>query len=331
MQKLLIICGPTAIGKTSTGIKLAKKYNGEIISADSRQVYKNLDIGTGKDIKKSSKFKVQSSKKVDTGYYEIDEVPVWLLDMAEPDQQVTVAEWLTAAEKVISNLRKEDKLPIVVGGTGFYIQGLTEGIDTLGITPDENLRERLSEWPVKKLQKKLEKLDSGTYQSLNQSDRNNPHRLIRKIEIARAKQKGDFDDSNHQGGIKKDVEVLKIGLRAPREVIYKRIDKRVEKRLELGLLEEIKNLLDKSYSWDDPGFNTFGYKEFEHYYKGNTPLSKIVRRWKYDEHGYARRQITWFKQDEEINWFDVTADNWFKDLKNLVENWYSGLTQAEAC
>ena len=322
MNKLLVLCGPTAIGKTSVGIKLAKKFSGEIISADSRQVYKGMDIGTGKDIKKSSKFKVQSSKNFDVGYYEIEFIPVWLLDMAEPDKQVTVADWKAGAEIVISQLIKENKLPIVVGGTGFYIQALVDGIDTLGIPPNEQLRQQLSDWPVEKIRNKLKNLDAEVYQKLNRSDRHNPHRLIRKIEIAMAKENSQYHSSNYNTGGWQG-EVLEIGLTAPNQYIYQRIDHRVEQRLEDGLLEEINILLAKGYGWDDPGLNTLAYKEFRDYFENNQSLKECVQRWKYDEHGYARRQLTWFKGDEKINWFDITQDKWIDDLEKMVHNWYS--------
>jgi tRNA dimethylallyltransferase len=323
VNKLLVICGPTAIGKTSVGIKLAKKFNGEIISADSRQVYKGMDIGTGKEIINSAVFNLQfSNDKFDIGNYEISGVPVWLLDMAEPDKQVTVADWKAGAEIVISQLTKENKLPIVVGGTGFYIQALVDGIDTLGIPPDEQLRQQLSDWPVERIQNKLKNLDAEIYQKLNRSDRHNSHRLIRKIEIAMARENSQYHSSNHDTGGWQG-RVLKVGLKAPNQYIYQRIDQRAEQRLEDGLLGEIKNLLAKGYGWDDPGMNTLAYKEFRDYFENNQSLEECIQRWKYDEHGYARRQLTWFKGEEKINWFDITQDKWIDDLEKIVHNWYS--------
>ncbi len=319
MNRLLVICGPTAVGKTSTGIKLAKKFDGEIISADSRQVYKGMDIGTGKDIKKSSKFNVQSSKKNDIGYYKVDHVPVWLLDMATPDHQVTVADWLEGARRVIAYLDEKGKLPILVGGTGFYIKAFLDGIDTLGIPPDEKLRQKLAQLSVGELKEKLKKLAADVYQSLNQSDRQNPHRLIRKIEIAQSKK---IDKKQIWPGY--DGDVLKIGLKAPKEIIYQRIDQRVEKRLDQGLLKEIQNLIDNGYNWDDPGMNTLAYKEFKPFFTEvsiGIHLGGVLKRWRFDEHGYARRQLTWFKADDQVNWFDITNDNWLDDLEELVHNW----------
>lgn len=317
-KKIVVVCGPTAIGKTSTGIELAKKLNGEIISADSRQVYKGMDIGTGKDIPSNSKFQILNSNSFDIGCYEINHIPVWLLDMATPDQQVTVADWIKGAETVLKLLEEKNKLPIIVGGTGFYIQGLIDGIDTLGIPPDKELRKKLNDWPLEKIQIKLKKIAPKVYQKLNRSDKHNPYRLIRKIEIAQADQQEK--DQGFQG---LDREVLKIGLKAPKKVIYKKIDQRVEQRIEQGLLDEIKTLLDQGYDWDDPGFNTFGYKEFEQFFKDQSPFGDIVRRWKNDEHGYARSQLIWFKRDNEINWFDITSPGWKSEMENLINQCYS--------
>lgn len=323
MNKLLVVCGPTAIGKTSTGIKLAKKLDGEIISADSRQVYKGMDIGTGKDIPPNSKFQILNSNLFDIGYYEIREIPVWLLDMATPDQQVTVAEWIKGAKKVLNYLNQKSKLPIIAGGSGFYIHGLIEGIDTLGIPPDQKLRKNLKNQPLKKLQNKLKQVSAEMYKKLNRSDRHNPHRLIRKIEIAQAKKSKKYHGSNRGTGVGGEREVLKIGLKAPKKEIYKKIDQRVEKRIEQGILKEIKELLDQGYSWDDPGMNTFGYKEFEQIFNNQSPVQDIVRRWKYNEHGYARRQLSWFKRDDEINWFDITSSNWKSEMEKLINQCYS--------
>jgi tRNA dimethylallyltransferase len=318
-KQVIVVCGPTAIGKTSTGIDIAKKLNGEIISADSRQVYKGMDIGTGKDVPAGSKFNnLTTVDDFDIGNYEVKDIPIWLLDMATPDQQVTIADWIKGAKKVLKHLDKKNKLPIIVGGTGFYIHGLVEGIDTLGVPPNEELRQELNDWPVEKIQNKLKQIAPDVFQNMNRSDKYNPYRLIRKIEIAQADQ-----HEKNQGFQGLDREVLKIGLKASKQKIYKKIDQRVEERLEKGLLSEIKQLLSQGYDWDDPGFNTFAYKEFEQYFNDSTPLSDIVRRWKFDEHGYARSQLIWFKRDDEINWFDITSPDWKSEMENLINQCYS--------
>ena len=151
MNRLLVICGPTATGKTALAINLAKNFKGEIVSADSRQVYKGMDIGTGKDLPKFSIFNFQFSiDKKQIGYFLLEEVPVWLYDVVEPDYRFNVADYVECASRVIQDIWQRKKLPILVGGTGFYIKALIDGIETLGVPPDWKLREKLSNCQIVK-------------------------------------------------------------------------------------------------------------------------------------------------------------------------------------
>jgi len=315
MRKILVVCGPTAIGKTSAGIFLAKKFGGEIVSADSRQVYRKLDIGTGKDLDKFSIFNFQFSVgKLQIGYYLIQGIPVWLLDIVSPKHQFSVADWLDCADLAIRDIWQRDKLPIIVGGTGFYIRSLINGIDSLGVPVDKELRKRLEKLSIEELQSKLRRENPDIFMGLNKSDRNNPRRLVRKIEILASKVKKKRK--------KLKADYLMMGLKADNKIIYRRIDQRVKERLEAGLVNEIKGLLRKGISWADPGMNTLAYKEFRPYFEKRQPLDDIVRRWKFDEHSYARRQLTWFKKNQKINWFDITTKNWRAKMVKLVIKWY---------
>jgi len=297
MKKILIICGPTATGKTSLAVSLAKRFAGEPISADSRQVYLGMDIGTGKD-------KDQVS------------VPLWLTDIISPKKQFNVFDWLVLANEKIKNIWQQGKLPIVVGGTGLYIKSLVDGIDTLTIAPDKKLREELNQLSVSDLQIRLKEVDSRVFEAMNQSDRNNPRRLVRKIEISLSSKRGPR--------VKKfKADFLIIGLTASRDILYQRIDQRVKKRLELGLTDEIKRLLKEGVGWSAPGMNTLAYKEFQPFFEKKESLTKIVERWKLDEHAYARRQATWFKKDGRINWFDITEKDFTEMVTKLVKKWYS--------
>jgi len=325
-RKVLVICGPTAIGKTSTGIFLAKKFNGEIISADSRQVYRGMDIGTGKGIRESSKINLLAQQadsqlsigKFQIGYYLIKKVPVWLLDLVSPRYQLSVVDWLVCAKKVVGHLWQKNKLPIIVGGTGFYLKVLIDGLDSLGVPPDDVLRQELKKWSLSKLQRRLKQIAPATWNQLNRSDRLNPRRLIRKIEIAL---KREALDPIKKGRLQADY--LLIGLTAPRPVIYRRIDQRVAERLKAGLVEEIKRLLKQGISWQDPGMNTLAYKEFRDFFENKTSLSEAVKRWRFDEHRYARRQLTWFKKEKRIHWFDITQPDWREAMVKLIWRWYS--------
>ncbi|MCJ7793250.1 MAG: tRNA (adenosine(37)-N6)-dimethylallyltransferase MiaA, partial [Candidatus Marinimicrobia bacterium] len=232
MGRLLIICGPTATGKTSLGIHLAKKFNGEIISADSRQVYKGMDIGTGKDIE-NGKWIMDNGK---SGHWEVEEIPVWMLDVVEPNQEFSVAQYVELAQKIIEDLWQRKKTPIIVGGTGFYIKGLIDGIETLGVEPNWELRKRLEKLSVRKLFDILARLDSSKAASMNASDRKNPRRLIRAIEIASKSRRLKTEDRKQ----KMTAEILWIGLKGEFKELYQRIDERVDKQVKIGAEEEVK-------------------------------------------------------------------------------------------
>ncbi|MFH1561251.1 MAG: tRNA (adenosine(37)-N6)-dimethylallyltransferase MiaA [Patescibacteria group bacterium] len=296
MKKLLVLVGPTAIGKTSLAFELAGKFSGQLISADSRQVYQGLNIGTGKELSAT--------------------IPTHLIDLVKPDEYFSVADWLPLAVKALDEIWSLEQLPIVIGGTGFYVKALLDGVESLGVVPNWELRKQLKDWALEDLQERLRKRDFGVWEKLNQSDRANPRRLIRKIEIATSKEIG-----SGFAGVRADV--LFLGLTGELKKIYQRIDLRVEQRLKEGLAEEIKGLLDSGVGWGDPGMNTLAYKEFYPYFEDDSPLEDIVRRWKFNEHGYARRQLTWFKKDPRIQWFDIFDPDWNLSLLKLVDQWYS--------
>ena len=322
MNKLLAVCGPTASGKTALGIKLAKKFSsrgrpasgwkGEIISADSRQVYKGMDIATGKDIS-NGKWIIDNGKN---GYWEIEGIPVWLLDVVKPNQAFSVAQYVDLAEKVIENIWQRNKLPIIVGGTGFYIKGLIDGIETLGVPPDWKLRRRLEKLSVQKLFEMLARLDPGKTALMNASDRKNPRRLVRAIEIANA-------ETQKSAKTQKKIDTLFIGLKALYKELYQRIDKRVNKQVEMGAEQEVKNLLTQGYSWNLPALSGIGYRQWRPYFEKRASLEEVVQRWKYDEHAYARRQMSWFRRDKRIRWFDIAKPGFEKKVEKLVNDWYT--------
>lgn len=325
MNKILVICGPTATGKTSIGIRLAKQFNSEIVSADSRQVYKGMDIGTGKELPISSKLQVPSSKfrEPNLGYYLFDGIPVWMLDVVRPNQEFSVAQYVNLAWKVISDIWKRKKLPIIVGGTGFYIKGLLDGIETLGVPPDWELRQRLGDLPAQKLFEMLAQLDPGRTASMNVSDRKNPRRLIRAIEVA--------SEQQTVSSKKLDTEYCKldtlfIGLTALYKILYQRIDKRIDDQIKMGAEKEVRKLLKQGYTWDLPAMSAMGYGVWRPLFENKTTIKETVQRWKYDEHGYARRQMTWFKKalrQAQGHWFDITETGFKERIEKLVEGWYN--------
>lgn len=302
-KKILIISGPTATGKTDLAIKLAKLYNGELISADSRQIYQGLNIGTGKDHPK--------------------DINIHLVDIITPDKSFSVAQFQKLAFQKISEIRKKKRLPIIVGGTGQYIDAIVNpNKATYSIKPNNFLRFFLKKLSTSTLQNIYKLLDKKSYISLNNSEKNNPHRLIRKIEIKLSVPVEPRQ--GHPSTNLKKLNILHLSLTAPTSYLYPRIDSRVEKRLKMGLLNEIKNLL-KTYKWSDPGLNTLAYKEFKNYYDNKQELEKCIDKWRFDEHAYARRQLTWFKIQRKTIFINISKKNFEKIVFSRVKKWYNSL------
>jgi len=298
--RLIIISGPTATGKTDLAIKLAKKYNSELISADSRQIYTGMDIGTGKDKPKN--------------------IPIHLIDIITPDQSFSVAQYQKLAFQKIAEIYQKNKLPIIVGGTGQYIDAIVNPNKlTYSIKPNKFLRYFLNKLPTPTLQKIYKILDKKNFNSLNNSEKHNPHRLIRKIEIKLFAKDEDSRLKTEDCRLKTEdcFDFLHLSLTSPNSYLYSRIDTRVKKRLDLGLLKEIKNIL-KKYSWNSPGLNTLSYKEFRPYFSKKSSLNQSISKWTFDEHAYARRQKTWFKKMPNTIFIDITQKNYSQQANRHV-------------
>lgn len=329
MQKVLTICGPTAVGKTSVALELAKKTHADILVADSRQVYKGMDIVTGKDIPKLSSFQfpVASLERLGIGCWETNEgVRIWLTDLVNPKNDFSVALWHKAALKVLNLLKKEKSLPIVVGGTGLYIKSLSGEIETIGVPPNKSLRSSLSTKTKEELFEILAQLNSVKAASLNNSDKNNPYRLIRAIEIADfgfVSGKNQLKTSKSPSRKKEKFDILKIGLTTNREELFKRIELRVNSRLESGAIEETEKLLSNGLARQEKPMTVFGYKQLADYLSGKITKESAIKKWKIEEYKYAVRQLTWFKKDHEIIWFDINDVDWVQKLEKIVQNWYN--------
>lgn len=320
MDKILVICGPTATGKTALGIRLAKEFNGEIISADSRQVYRGMDIGTGKDIGAGIWRTARRRKEEEPqGYWEVEGVPIHLLDVVDPNQEFSVGHYYDLAWEKTRGLWQREKLPLLVGGTGFYIKAVVDGIETLKIPPNPRIRKDLENKNPSQLLVELEKIDPFKVTRMNVSDRKNPRRLIRAIEIACWRIENQaWAPPEHQS-----PETFFIGLKAPLKTLYERIDRRVEKRLEMGVQQEIETLLKKGYNWQNSALAvTIGYREWRPFFDGQATKEEVIRRWQFAEHNYSRRQMTWFKKDKRINWFDISQKGWQDDVEKFAKNWY---------
>jgi tRNA dimethylallyltransferase len=312
MEKLLVVCGPTATGKTALALFLAKRLDGELVSADSKQVYKGLDIGTGKDVPAGAR---------KDGYYEYEGVKIWGYDLVSARGGYSVSKYVAFARGKIGKIQKEGKLPILVGGTGLYIKAIVDGIATVKIPRNDALRKNLVEKGVEDLFNILAQLDPIKAGSLNTSDRKNPRRLIRAIEIATVKleSRGKKFEERTKGY----DSVLFIGLSAPKEIIFQKIDARVVARLEAGLEDEIKRLLDSGVNWEDQSMSSLGYRQWRGYFEGKMTREEAIEQWIQEEKKYAKRQTTWFKKDARINWHDTTKRDWQKKVERLVNKWYS--------
>lgn len=316
MRKMLVILGPTSTGKTDLGIYLAKKLNGEIISVDSRQVYKGLDIVTGKRPSQMSNVKYQKLE----GRWQIDGVNIWLYDVADPREQYNVYEFVKKAEQIIDDIFKTKKLPILVGGTGLYLKALLEGLPNLRAPVNQKLREELSKLSLEDLQEKLKKLSLKRWNELNNSDRNNPRRLLRAIELLNMNPY--IGKSKKAKGISKNFNILNIGLSAPREVLNKRIDDRVISRIKQGMIEEGKSLEKNGLTFERMRELGLEIGCIADYLEGKLTYDKLIEKLKIKIHQYAKRQMTWIKKEKDIHWFDISQNNWRKKVETKVANWY---------
>ncbi len=328
--KLLVICGPTATGKTDLGIYLAKKFNGEIISADSKQVYRGMDIVTGKDILQQSELRIKNlelgikEKKFTVGYRLKGGIPIWLVDIVDPDYPFNVGEYAKIAQKIIEDIWSRNKLPIIVGGTGLYIKSIIQPLPLTQIPPNNKLREKLNILSREELTEKLKSIDIDKWNMMNSSDRLNPRRLIRAIEIRLQMQKSKIKIQNDNLKFK-SKNILLIGLLISNKKLYERIDKRVDSRLKEGAVNELNKLL-AIYSWNSIAFSSIGYKQLKDYVDGKDSLYHTIRKWKLAEHAYARRQLTWFKKALKMSkgkWFDITKPDYIGKIAETTQKWYT--------
>lgn len=263
-------------------IELAKLFGGEIISADSRQVYRHMDIGT--------------AKVLDT-----NGIPHHLIDVIEPNETYTVSQFREAAIKLVPEIMSRGHVPFLVGGTAMYIFSLLDNWIIPEVAPNDSLREELESKSLRELQERLGVLDPD---ALSIVDMKNKRRVIRALEVTIGS--GQTFSSLRKKGDPL-FEPLFIGVDLPREELHRRIDARVDAMVKGGLILEIKDLV-KKYSWNNPGMNGIGYRQFKEYTEGTETLDMAVERLKHDTKDYAKRQMTWFKRDERIVWCKSTAE-----------------------
>jgi tRNA dimethylallyltransferase len=325
VNKVLVILGPTATGKTDLALNLAKKFNGELVACDSRQVYTGLDLGTGK-MPGNGQWKVRKERM----RWEVSGINIWMYDVVSSKRQYTVAEYVKEAKLVIDDIHKRTKLPIIVGGTGLYLKALLEGIPALEIPIDKNLRRQLQKLTLVELQQKLQDLSIKKWNSMNNSDRQNPRRLLRAIELISmnpysitSKQSLRYQRYlNKRQVTSNKLDILKVGLTAPREELYKKVDLRVLTRLDQGMLEEAEGLKNEGLSLKRMKELGLEYGVMADYLEAKINKEELIKLMQFKIHGYVKRQLTWFKKEKDINWFDITAQNHENKIEKLVDRWY---------
>lgn len=300
--KVIVICGPTASGKTSLSIELAKKINGEIISSDSMQIYKDMNLGTAKPTKE-----------------EKQNIKHYLLDFIKPDERYSVAEFKKDAENAIEEILQKGKTPIIVGGTGLYVDSLIYGIEYQTIELDEEYRKELEEIAEKegleKLYEQAKKIDSKAIEKISKNDKK---RIIRILEIYKStgKTKTEQEIESRKKELKYDFKVFAINM--DREKLYNRINQRVDIMIENGLIEEVEVLL-KKYSKFPTAMQGLGYKEVVEYIEEKISKEEMIEKIKMETRRYAKRQITWFKKNKQTIWINGEKDK-KENIKFILEN-----------
>ena len=285
--KVIAICGPTASGKTALSIELAKKINGEIISCDSMQIYKYMNIGTAKP-----------------NTQEMQGIKHYLLDIVEPNERYSVADYKRDAKKAIKEIIEKGKVPIIVGGTGLYLDSLIYEIEYQNIEFDEEYRKKLEkqveEIGLETLYEEAKKIDPKAIEKISSNDKK---RILRILEIyhATGKNKTEQEKESRKKEVEYDYRVFAINW--DREVLYDRINKRVDIMIEQGLIEEVKEIL-KKYDEFPTAMQGLGYKEVVQYLKGEYTKEEMIEKLKMETRRYAKRQLTWFRKNKQTIWLD---------------------------
>lgn len=296
--KVVVIVGPTASGKTALSIELAKRINGEIISSDSMQIYKDMDIGTAKVTKE-----------------EAQGIKHYLIDIISPEERYTVSDFKKDAEAAIKEILEKGKVPIVVGGTGLYVDSLIYGIEYQEMNFDESYRDELMK--IAETEEGLIKLwdeaNSIDPQAMLKISKNDKKRIIRVLEIYKAtgKTKTEQEILSRQKGVEYDYKVFCVNM--DREKLYERINKRVDIMIDAGLENEVRNLLEK-YSKFPTAMQGLGYKEVVEYFDGKITRDEMIEKIKQESRRYAKRQLTWFRKNKETIWIDS-----MQDMKNKID------------
>lgn len=302
LRPLIVLLGPTASGKSALAVPVARQLNGEIINADSRQIYQGMDIGTAKPTPE-----------------ERAAVPHHLLDIVAPDETFTLAQYQEAAYGTIAEVHARDRLPLLVGGTGQYITAVIEGWSIPEVPPNPNRRAELENFVVEHGARALhDRLREYDPDAANRIDYRNVRRVVRALEVYL---ETGVPISVLQRKQPPPYRVLQIGLTLPRDQLYTRIDERIDRMIERGLFDEVRTLLKAGYTWECPAMSGLGYAQWRPHLEGTTTLEAVSEAIRRDTRAFARRQYTWFNgHDTGIHWLD-SAQTTPDDVIVLIQNW----------
>lgn len=305
---LVVLAGPTGVGKTDLSIELAKRFNGEVISADSMQVYRNLDIGTGKIMP-----------------HEMQGVPHYLIDIQDPDQTYDAARFKEAGQEAIRKIHRSGHLPILVGGTGLYLEGLLYDLEFGGknstdFLVQQKLKVELEENGIEALWQRLNQLDPIAADKISLQ---NPRRIIRALEVIETTGQRFSDQMSHQEKQSRFREYLFV-LNRPRQQLYDRINQRVLKMIEQGLEDEVRSLYQRNMDPNLPAMKGIGYKEWRPYFEGKVSLQTVIEQIQQNSRRYAKRQLTWYRNRmKNVHWLDVSQpdyiDNAIRQVAQFIE------------
>ncbi|MBD3413599.1 MAG: tRNA (adenosine(37)-N6)-dimethylallyltransferase MiaA [Candidatus Aminicenantes bacterium] len=299
-KNLLVILGPTCVGKSATALKCARDFNAEIINCDSMQVYQGFDIGTDK---------IPPENR--------ENIPHHLISIIKPSTQFTAADFVKKSLEAIQSIQKRKKLPIITGGTGLYLKALLNGLypeKETHHTQRSQLEKEADEFGLEKLRRELKKVDPEYHDKIGKNDR---LRIIRALEVYRATKKPLSEHFLNTTSFVEDFDVIKIGLITDRKSLYQRIENRVDRMFEKGMVKEVQALLESGVKEDSPPFRAIGYKHILKFLNNEITLKQAIRSTKKSTRHYAKRQITWFNKMEGIKWFSPYD---YKSIKQYISD-----------
>lgn len=289
LPKIVVIVGPTASGKTKLGIELAKKYNGEIVSADSRQIYKKMDIASARP---HGEWRWRGWERV----YMVEGVPHYMMDIVDPGKEMTLADYQAQANKHIQSILHRGKLPIIVGGTGLYVWALVDNLQIPKIAPNKKLRKSFEDKSPAALGLWLQKIDPEAYASI---DIHNPRRVMRALEVAIM---SGESFTKQQTKLPPLYEALQIGVACEGSELDRRIEARIDEQIADGLVAETEALVKQKYGWQLPSMSSIGYPQMRQFLEGVCTMPEARSAMIAETKRFVKRQLTWFRRDERIKW-----------------------------